>query len=90
MRSATAADHPQLHREQSAFDAQLAEMLPEHEGEFVIFKDEQPVAFYGTYDEAYRNALDQFGLDEIYLISEVKQRTPQVTSMAWEANVMFR
>lgn len=88
LNSATA--YPQLHLEQLAFDAQLADMLPDHAGEFVIFKDEAPIAFFQTYDEAYAEALARFGLSETYLISEVKRREPQVTSLAWEAGVMFQ
>ena len=91
MKSATATtSYPQLQREQSAFDAQLPNLIPEHEGEFVIFKDGAPVGFFSTYDEAYAEALARFGLDETYLVSEVKHREPHVTSLAWEAGVMFR
>jgi hypothetical protein len=90
MKSATANAYPQLYREQVAFDAQLADLVREHEGEFVIFKDGTPVDFFSTYDEAYSEALARFGIDETYLVSEVKHRQPHVTSLAWEAGAMFR
>ena len=90
MKSATATAYPQLYREQAAFDAQLAELVRDHEGEFVIIKDGAPVDFFSTYDEAYSEALARFGIDETYLVSEVKHRQPHVTSLAWEAGAMFR
>ena len=92
MKRATAVidEYPELHREQSAFDAQLDDMLRTHAGEFVIFKNGAPVGFFSTYDEAYSEALARFGLDEAYLVSEVKRRDPHVTSLAWEAGVMSR
>jgi hypothetical protein len=91
MKTATARiEYPELEREQAAFDAQVSEILPEHAGEFVIFKDGKPVGFFATYDEAYSEALARFGVDETYLVSEVKRSEPRVTSLAWEAGVMFR
>lgn len=82
--------YPQLQREQDAFDHQLDEMMAEHDGEFVVFKDGAPVAFFASYDEAYREALERFGPDETYLVSEVKRRSRAVTSYAWDAGVMFQ
>jgi hypothetical protein len=82
-------DFRAVEQEQTAFDAQLPEMLRDHAGEFVLFKDGQPVEFFSTYDEAYRGGLARFGVDATFLVSEVKRRTPQSTSLAWEAGVMF-
>lgn len=78
-----------IEREQAAFDARLEEMIREHPAEFVLFEGEAPVAFFPTYDEAYQAGLTKFGVDSPFLVSEVKRRTPQTTSMAWEAGVMF-
>lgn len=88
--SAIAQDIAELELEQAAFNAQLEEMLHEHQGEFVVFKGGRPVAFFGSYEEAYRAALDQFGPEETFLVSEVKRRMPQATSIAWEAGVFGR
>ena len=78
-----------VEREQAAFDARLDEMLREHPAEFVLFQGGKPVGFFPTYDEAYQAGLTAFGADSPFLVSEVKRRVPQTTSMAWEAGVMF-
>lgn len=81
-------EYPKLEREQKAFDSQLDEMMREHEGEYVLFRGEKPVAFFPTYNEAYQAGLDQFGLDEVYIISEVKRRDHYATSVTWAAGAM--
>jgi len=81
-------DYEQLEREQKAFDSQLAEMMRDHDGEFVLFHGEKPVAFFSTYNEAYQAGLDQFGLDEVYIVSEVKRRDHHPTSVTWAAGAM--
>jgi len=78
-----------LRREQAAFDRQLPELLLEHRGELVVFKDEVPQGFYKTYNDAYRAALDRFGLDDVFLISEVLERRPELVPISWTAGVMF-
>jgi hypothetical protein len=90
MSTSKAKELSRIEREQNAFDRQLNDLMREHEGEFVIFKDEAPVAFLPSYEEAYATALDRFGLDQTFFVSEVKRRPPQTTSFAWEAGVMFR
>jgi hypothetical protein len=77
-----------LEREQGAFDAQLDSMMQDHEGEFVLFRDERPVAYFATYNEAYQAGLNQFGLDDVYIVSEVKRRDKYATSISWAAGVM--
>ena len=79
---------PRLEIEQKAFDLQLESMMRGHEGEFVLFRDEKPVAFFPTYNEAYQAGLDQFGLDAVYIVSEVKRRDRQATSITWAAGAM--
>lgn len=85
--AAARTEYAQIKREQEAFDRQLDQMIDEHEGEFVLFHDGAPVAFFPIYEEAYRAGLERFGMDETFLVSEVKRRGPQVTSYAWEAGV---
>jgi hypothetical protein len=81
-------DHAQLEREQKAFDLQLKDMMRDHDGEFVLFRGEKPIAFFATYNEAYQAGLDQFGLDDVYIISEVKRRDHHATSVTWAAGAM--
>lgn len=90
MASKAARDLNSIEREQRAFDAQLDTLLEEHNGEFVLFRNEKPVQFFKTYEEAYRAGLNLFGVDQAFFVSEVKRREPQTTSLAWEAGVMFR
>ncbi len=42
-----------LQREQDAFDQRVAELLVEHQGEFLVFHEGAPVGFFETYNEAY-------------------------------------
>jgi hypothetical protein len=81
----SSADYTQLEGEQKAFDAQLAEMMRDHEGEFVLFRGQRPVAYFDTYDAAYQAGLDRFGLDDVYIVSEVKFRDHLAASVTWAA-----
>jgi len=78
-----------LQREQDAFDAMLPDLLRGHAGEFVIFKNREPVGFYPSYNDAYTAALDRFGHEAVFLISEVVERIPQPVSLSWNAGVLF-
>lgn len=84
-----ARPYAQIEREQEAFDQQLDEMMKEHEGQFALFQNAAPVGFFPSYDEAYGAGLESFGMDQTFLVSEVKKRSPQTTSVAWESGVMF-
>jgi hypothetical protein len=78
-----------LRVEQSAFDEQLEGMLAEHPNEFAVFHGGKAAGFFLTYDEAYAFALDTFGLDGAFLISQVIRRDTQPASLSWYAGVMF-
>ena len=75
--------------EQKAFDALLPKLLNEHQGEFVVLNCGRLVAFYPTHDAAYTDALERFGLDEAFLISEVAEQPDTSLSISWEAGVLF-
>jgi hypothetical protein len=78
-----------LQAEQEAFDRHLEEMLREHAGEFVIFRKGEPIGFFPDYQTAYKSGLEKFGLDQVFLVSEVKRRTPEPVSLSWVAGAMF-
>lgn len=78
-----------LEKEQAAFDELLPEMLKDHAGEFVVFHHREPVIFFENYEEAYQWALDTFGPEETFLISEVKKRDHTIPSISWVSGVMF-
>ena len=50
-----------------AFEAALADMLAEHEGEFVVMKDGQPRKFLPSYETAIEWAYESFGLDGFFV-----------------------
>ena len=82
-------DLEELTHEQRAFDRMLASMLRDHAGEFVVIHEGRVVDFYSTYSEAYEDALRRFGLDRVFLVSEVKKREPEPVSISWQAGAMF-
>jgi len=78
-----------IEEEQRAFDEALPSLLDAHGGEHVLFHGGNAVAFFPTRDEAYRQGLDRFGLDETFLVAEVKPRRSETASLSWELGVMF-
>jgi hypothetical protein len=75
--------------EQRAFDESLPLLLKDHLGQYALFHQGNPAGFFQTRDEAYRRGLEAFGLDDVFLVSEVKQRTSETASLSWELGVMF-
>ncbi len=82
-------DIEKLSQEQEAFDCLLESMLKDHAGEFVVMHKGSIVAYHPTYIAAYEDALKRFGLDQIFLVSEVKKRDPEPVSISWQAGAMF-
>jgi len=83
------ADPIQLRREQEAFDEQLDQLLLDHEGQYVVFHGGKVVDFFTDHESAYAAALDRFGLDDTFLVAEIRKYPPQSVSVAWDAGVMF-
>lgn len=77
-----------IEAEQSAFDQHLQEMLADHAGKFVVFKDRKARGFHATYHEAYSAALDEFGMNVAFLVSEVKEHGEEAVSISWSAGVL--
>lgn len=75
--------------EQLAFDKALPSLLEAHTGEYVLFHDGRAVAFCPTRGEAYQQGLETFGLEETFLVSEVKPKRSETASLSWELGVMF-
>ena len=80
---------PALEAEQATFDHLLPELLKEHRGEFVVVYGQEPRGFFKTYNDAYSFALDSYGLDSVFLISEVVEHDNKPASISWSAGVMF-
>jgi hypothetical protein len=78
-----------LEQEQDAFEQQLDALLPDHAGEWVLFKDGKPMGFFADHVEAYEAGLKRFGLDVPFLVQQVTRHNGEVVSLAWEAGVML-
>jgi len=78
-----------LREEQAAFEEMLPSLLKDHPGEFALFKNRAPVAFFATEEAALRAALSQFGLGSDFLVARVEKLNPQPVSISWETGVMF-
>jgi hypothetical protein len=81
-------DEDPLQKEQDAFEAAREELLEDHEGEFVVFKDQRPVGFYSSFKEAYSRAIDLFGLESVFLVSEVRRQVPGSALLSWDLAVL--
>lgn len=86
MQNASPADPLQI--EQDAFDAALRTLLREHEGEFVVFKDQRPVGFFESFQSAFESALRRFGLDAVFLVAPVSSAVQNYSSLSWDLAVL--
>ena len=48
--------------DQKFFNEHVQEWIPEHEREYAVVNSGSVVGFFGSYDEAYTEALRRFGL----------------------------
>jgi hypothetical protein len=78
-----------IREEQAAFEAQLDDLMKEHAGQFVLFKDGAPKDFFQAFEQAYQAGLDRFGVGVPFLVSEVKKRASVVPSISWVTGAMF-
>jgi len=78
-----------VQEEQNAFEQQLPELLAEHQGQFVLFKEGRPVEFFADHRTAYEAGLNRFGLDEIFLVAPVEPLRRQPISLSLQAGVLF-
>jgi len=74
--------------EQTAFSSQLEEMMKDHAGQFVLFKDRKPVAFFPSHHDAYRAGLERFGVNDVFLVSQVKVSVPEPPSISFCSGAM--
>jgi hypothetical protein len=64
-----------LNREQAVYEANLAQWLPDHEGEYVLIKGDRVHSFYDSRDEALTVGYSRFGIGPLF----VKQVSPSET-----------
>jgi hypothetical protein len=77
-----------LRQEQNAFEELLPELLEEHRGEYAVFCECKPVGFYQSREIAYRAGLKRWGLDGVFLVSEVTETESDAVSVVWEFGLM--
>ena len=78
-----------IDKEQAAFDASLDALLNTHGGEWVLFYHGEPEGFYSSSKAAYDAGIEQFGVDDFFLVARVERRAPEPVSISWELGVMF-
>lgn len=71
--------------ETERFLAALPELMKQHPGRWVVFRDGQVVSDHATEDEAYRDAVARFGLDGGFVVAPVVETAPTPVT----AGVMF-
>jgi hypothetical protein len=64
-----------LHEEIALFEMKRADLVAEHEDEFVLLKGSEIIGFYPTQQEAYVEGLKRFG-NKPFLIKQVKSDDP--------------
>lgn len=87
----TAPDRDQaLRQQQAAFDDQLSGIIEEHRGEFVLFANNKVIDFFATFAGAYAAGVSSYGTAGGFIVAEVRERSTQPVSLAWDAGVMFQ
>jgi hypothetical protein len=78
-----------IHKERKKFKAQLAELIKEHLGKWVLFKDGEVISFFESQEQAYTEGLKRFGIDIPFLIDQVVEKPPQNTSFSIELGSIY-
>lgn len=69
--------------EQRAFDGMIDDLLEHHAGQIAVVKDHRLVGFFPARGAAYAAAIERFGSDSAFLISEVSTPEIEPTSISW-------
>lgn len=62
-----------LEQEQKFFESQKAELLKQHEGQFVLIKNQKISGFFTTEQEAYEKGIELFGAQEMFIKQILKE-----------------
>lgn len=75
------SEHTTARPELKAYEAALPRLLKQHEGEFVVIKDQTVHRFFSHYEEALEWAYDTFGLDPFFVkrVADSAQNTVHFT-----------
>ncbi len=61
------------------FEGNRSEWARQHQGEFALVCQQQSSGFFATYEDAYRTAIERFGLAAVFLIQQVCAVEPVFT-----------
>jgi len=78
-----------LEQNQQAFDSSFDELMRVHPGRHAVFHDGALAGVFDLYDDAYSFALNTYGVDGTFLISQIVRRDRQPPSISWYAGVLF-
>lgn len=62
-----------LSKEKAFVESHRDELLKEHAGKFLLVSDEALISSYDTYDAAAAAAIEEFGMDQNFLIYHLTQ-----------------
>ncbi|MBI2336143.1 MAG: hypothetical protein HYU97_05220 [Deltaproteobacteria bacterium] len=65
-----------LKQEQVFFEGQKEKLLQQHEGQFVLIKNQKIHGFFTTEQEAYEKGIELFGAQEMF-IKQILKKEPK-------------
>ncbi|MGC8544282.1 MAG: hypothetical protein ACP5NQ_10100 [Vulcanisaeta sp.] len=65
-----------LIKEYEAYSAKLPELLSKYRGKYVVIKDCEVRGVFESLEEAYKYALEEFGIDGRFMIQRVEEEKP--------------
>lgn len=74
-----------LEQEQIFFESQKAKLLQQHEGQFVLIKNQKIHGFFTTEQEAYEKGIELFGAQEMF-IKQILKEEPKNFIPAFSTN----
>jgi hypothetical protein len=80
---------PALEKELEAFEREKPRLLKEHRGKFALFKGDEFVDSFSTFELAYHEGIKRFGL-EPFMIKEIRETDPVVRFPALALGLIAR
>ena len=72
-----------IDKEQALFNAQRADLMHKHKGEWALFKDGKVQGFFRSGPEAYADGIKRFGYDTVMLVTPVDEPQPECSTYAF-------
>lgn len=77
-----------LEQEQTFFESQKTKLLQQHEGQFVLIKNQKIHGFFTTEQEAYEKGIELFGAQEMF-IKQILKEEPKNFIPAFSTHAHF-